>query len=100
MKNSIDRWKAEARGSARSPMNLTNFDSVILVRNFLQRLSGPDRRHESCCREPATRASAVVNVPAAATKITPGLRSRPFNEGCMNERYGLTDLHISTVRFN
>jgi hypothetical protein len=25
------------------------------------------------------------------------LRSRPFNEGCTNERRGLTDLHLSTV---
>ena len=34
---------------------------------------------------------------SAATKITPALRSHPFNKGCMNERGGLTDLHLSTV---
>jgi hypothetical protein len=34
---------------------------------------------------------------ATATKITPGLRSRPFNEGRMNECGGLTDLHLFTV---
>lgn len=34
---------------------------------------------------------------ATTTKITPGLRSRPLNEGCMNQRRGLTDLHLYTV---
>ena len=34
---------------------------------------------------------------SAATKITPVLRSHPFNKGCTNERGGLTDLHLSTV---
>ena len=34
--DSIDRWKAEAR-VPQIPQNLTNLDSVIAVRNFLQR---------------------------------------------------------------
>jgi hypothetical protein len=34
---------------------------------------------------------------AAATKITPGLRSRPFNEWRTNECGGLADLHLFTV---
>src|SRR6266567_5043011 len=35
---------------------------------------------------------------AAATKITPGLRARPFNEWCTNECDGLTGLHLPVPR--
>ena len=93
--NSIDRWKAEAR-APQIPQNLRNLDSVIPVRNFLQRflvqIDGMNRaagsqqlRKRGCERS------------SAATKIAPVLRSHPFNKGCTNERGGLTDLHLSTV---
>jgi hypothetical protein len=93
--NSIDRRKADAR-AAQIPQDLTNCDSVILVRNSLQRslveidgmnrAAGSQQQRKRCCERSAS-----------ATKIAPGLRSRRFNEGCTNERRGLTGLHLSTV---
>jgi hypothetical protein len=93
--NSIDRWKVEA-GAPQIPQNLTNLDAVIPVRNFLQRflvqIDGMNRAagSQQLRKRGCERASA-------ATKITPVLRSHPFNKGCTDERGGPTDLHLSTV---
>lgn len=93
--NSIDRWKAEA-GTPDIPQCLTNFDSAVMVRHALQssgvQIDGMNRAAGSQQVRKRRREGA-----AAATKITPGLRSRPFNEWCTNECDGLTGLHLFNV---
>jgi hypothetical protein len=73
-----------------------NCDSVVSVRNPLQsslvkidgmnRTSGSQQLRKRPCESSA-----------AATKITPGLRSSPFNKGRTNEPGSLIYLHFSTV---
>ena len=93
--NSIDRWKAEA-GTPDIPQCLANFDSVVMVRHILQnsgvQIDGMNHAagSQQLCKRRCEGATT-------ATKITPGLRSRPFNEWRMNECGGLTDLHLFTV---
>jgi hypothetical protein len=93
--NSIDPWKTEA-GTPDIPQCLANFDSVVMVRHILQssgvqidgmnHAAGSQQLCERRCEGAAT-----------ATKITPRLRSRPFNEWRTNECGGLTDIHFFTV---
>ena len=93
--NSIARWKVEA-GTPDIPQCLTNFDSAVMVRHTLQssgvQIDGMNRaagsqqlRKRGCERS------------SAATKITPVLRSHPFNKWCTNECDGLTGLHLFNV---
>jgi hypothetical protein len=78
------------------PQCLANFDFVVMVRHILQssgvqingmnHAAGSQQLRKRRCEGAAT-----------AAKITPGLRSRPFNEWRTNECGGLTDLHLFTV---
>ena len=93
--NSIGGRKAQT-GAPDIPRCLTNFDSVVMARH--------PRQSSLVQIDSMNRAARSQQVgkrhcegAAAAAKITPRLRSRPFNQWCTDECGGLTDRHVFTV---
>ena len=68
----------------------------MLVRNFRQRfLVEIDGMNRAAGSQQLRKRGCERSV--AAAKIAPELRSPPLNVGCMNQRRGVTDLHLYTV---